>query len=43
MPSGRIKNDFGEVDEALFQSVEGPCELIFCILRVERNDLDEVA
>jgi hypothetical protein len=24
-----LKNDFGEVDEAIFQGVEGPCEIIF--------------
>jgi hypothetical protein len=25
LPSGLFKNDFGEVDEAIFQSVEKPC------------------
>jgi hypothetical protein len=43
LPSGRIKNDFGEVDEAMFQGVEGPFALIFCILGIENNDMDEVA
>jgi hypothetical protein len=33
----------GEVDEAVFQGLEKPCELIFCILGNEKSDLDEVA
>jgi hypothetical protein len=41
-PSGRLKNEFGEVDEAIFQDVERPCELFFCIHGVEKNELDEV-
>jgi hypothetical protein len=28
---GVLKNDIGEVDEAMFQGVYRPCELIFCI------------
>jgi hypothetical protein len=43
LPSGRLKNDFGEIDEAMFQGVEGPYEIIFCILSIEESDLDEVA
>jgi hypothetical protein len=27
-----LKNDFGEVDEAMFQGIERACEFIFCIL-----------
>jgi hypothetical protein len=42
-PSGRLKNKFGEVDEAMFQGMERPCELIFCILGIKKSDLDEVA
>jgi hypothetical protein len=38
-----VKNDFCEVDEVMFQGVERPCELIFCILGIEKSDLDEVA
>jgi hypothetical protein len=30
-----LKNDFGEVDEAMFEGVERPFELIFCILGIE--------
>jgi hypothetical protein len=30
-------NDFDEIDEAMFQSVESPCELIFCILVIEKK------
>jgi hypothetical protein len=43
LPPGRLKNDFGEVDEAMFHGVESPNELIFCILSIEKSDLDEVA
>jgi hypothetical protein len=38
-----LKNDFGEVDEAIFQGIERPNELIFSILGIEKSDLDEVA
>jgi hypothetical protein len=38
-----LANDFGEFDEAMFQGVERPYELIFCILSIEKSDLDEVA
>jgi hypothetical protein len=40
---GVLKNGFVEVDEAIFQCVEGPNELIFCILNIEKNDLYDVA
>jgi hypothetical protein len=33
-PSGRLKNEFGEVDEVMFQGVERLCKLIFCILDI---------
>jgi hypothetical protein len=45
-----LKNDFREVDKAMFQGVERPCELIlcivpcgliFCLLNVLRNDFSE--
>jgi hypothetical protein len=32
--SGRLKKEFDEFDEALFQGVERPCELIFCFLGI---------
>jgi hypothetical protein len=38
-----LNNDFGEVDEAIFQGVERTYELIFFILSIEKSDLDEVA
>jgi hypothetical protein len=38
-----LKNDFGEIDEATFQGFERPSKVIFCILSIENNDLDEVA
>jgi hypothetical protein len=31
--SGRLKNDFGEVDDAMFQGVRRSLEHNFCILR----------
>jgi hypothetical protein len=37
MPSESFKNDFDEVDEAIFLFVERPCELIFCILCIEKK------
>jgi hypothetical protein len=41
--SRRSRNDFGEVDEAIFEVVERPYEFIYCILFIEKSDLDEVA
>jgi hypothetical protein len=38
-----LKKYFGEVDEVIFQGVERQCELIFCILGMEKSDLDDVA
>jgi hypothetical protein len=34
-----LKNDFGEVYEAMFQGFERPCELIFCIQVIEKKRL----
>jgi hypothetical protein len=33
----RLKNDFCTVDELIFQT---PCKLIFCILSIEKSDID---
>jgi hypothetical protein len=41
--SGRLKNDFVEVDETMFQGVERPCDIVFCILGIKNTDLDEDA
>jgi hypothetical protein len=38
-----LKNDFGKVDEVIFQGVERPYDLIFCILGIGKIDLDEFA
>jgi hypothetical protein len=38
-----LKNVFGEVDEAMFEGVIMPCKHIFCMLHIEKSDLDEVA
>jgi hypothetical protein len=35
--------DFVDIDEAMFEDVERPCELYFCILGIEKRDVDEVA
>jgi hypothetical protein len=37
-----LKCDFVEVDEEMFQGVERPCEIICCILGIQKSDLDEV-
>jgi hypothetical protein len=42
-PLDIFKNHFREVDEAIFQSVERPCEFIFYILDIENRYLDEAA
>jgi hypothetical protein len=34
-----LKNDFSEVEEAKFQGVERPYEIIFCILWIENATL----
>jgi hypothetical protein len=38
LPSGRLKKNFAEVVEAMFQGDEKPCELTFSILVIEKND-----
>jgi hypothetical protein len=38
-----LKNDVGEVDDAMFEGDERPCELIFSILGIEISEMDEVA
>jgi hypothetical protein len=35
-----LKNEFGEVDETMFQGVERPYEPNFSILVIEKSDLD---
>jgi hypothetical protein len=43
LSSERLKNDFGEVDEEIFQGVELPCEFMFCISGFLKSDFDEVS
>jgi hypothetical protein len=31
-----------EVEKAMFLGVENPCEIIFCLLWIQKCDLDEV-
>jgi hypothetical protein len=38
-----LKNDFGEKNKAMFEGVENPFELIYCIEGIEKSELDEVA
>jgi hypothetical protein len=38
-----LKNDFVEVDEAIFNSVDRQWVLILCILGIKKSALDEVA
>jgi hypothetical protein len=38
-----FKNEFVEVDIPMFQGIARPYEFIFCILRIEKSDLVEVA
>jgi hypothetical protein len=40
--SNVLKYDFDNVDEAMFHDVERPCEIIFCIMGIEKNVLDEI-
>jgi hypothetical protein len=35
--------DFVDIDEAMFEDVGRHCELSFCILGIEKSDVDEVA
>jgi hypothetical protein len=41
LPSGRLKNDFVEVDETMFEGVEIPYKFIFSNLCIEKSDLNE--
>jgi hypothetical protein len=43
LPSGRLKNEFGEGDKAMFRSIERPCEIIFYNQGINKIELDEVA
>jgi hypothetical protein len=43
LPSRRLKSDFGEVDEEIFEGDERLCELIFCIMGIQKCEMDEVA
>jgi hypothetical protein len=43
LSSRLLKKDIVEVDEVMYQGIQRPCELIFCILGVEKIDLEEVA
>jgi hypothetical protein len=42
-PQEFLKNYFAEVDEVMFHNVERPFESIFCILRMQKSNLDDVA
>jgi hypothetical protein len=37
-----LKNDFGEFDEEMFQGVKMPCVHIFCMLHIEKIEMDDV-
>jgi hypothetical protein len=43
LPLDDLINDFGELFEAMFQGGERPCEQIFNVLIIEKNNFDEVA
>jgi hypothetical protein len=43
VPSRRLRNDFVDVDEAMFERVERHCEFILFILSIEKSDLDDFA
>jgi hypothetical protein len=38
-----LKDDFDKVDETMFQGVDGPCELIFCIPGIEKSVFHDLA
>jgi hypothetical protein len=38
LPSGRLKNGFIEMDDAMFRGVKRPMKLNFCILIIEKSD-----
>jgi hypothetical protein len=37
LPSGRLQCFFGDVDVAMFQGAEGPCELILYIVGIQKK------
>jgi hypothetical protein len=37
-----LKNDFGYVVETMFHDVQGPCEITFSILGIEKSNFYEV-
>jgi hypothetical protein len=39
-PLDVLRNNLVEIDENMFLGVERPCELIFCMLEIQRSDLD---
>jgi hypothetical protein len=41
-PSGRLKNDFAEVDDAMFHGVKCQYKFVLYILEFEKSDLDKV-
>jgi hypothetical protein len=43
LPSVRLKNHYDEVNEAMFQAVNGPCEIIFCFSGTEKSDFNKFA
>jgi hypothetical protein len=43
IPSVHLKYDLGKIEDAMFQDVGEPCNVIFCILRIEERDFDEFA
>jgi hypothetical protein len=43
LPSGRLRKQVCEFDEAMFQGVENSYELILCILGIEKINFDEFA
>jgi hypothetical protein len=34
---GILEYDFYEIDDAIYQGVDRPCELIYCILVIEKR------
>jgi hypothetical protein len=40
---GVLKFDFAKVNGAMLQGVERPSEHIFCILGIQKSDMEEVA
>jgi hypothetical protein len=43
VPFERLKMRLGEVEEAIFQCVESASILCFCILDIDKSDLNKVA